>query len=161
MIGDKLGLSDDQRQQIARTHSQFGGKYHALRSERLELMQEELKAVTAILTPEQREKVRDFCEDRIVVVEVTGTGASADEAVTALRETIAERLEAVSDKLGLSAAQRSEIRNVHASFTDKFKAQREERVALRREELQALGTHLTAEQREKAKEFIEDHALAL
>jgi len=161
VVGDRLGLSADQRQQIARTHSQFADKYQALRGERLELMQEELKAVAAILTPEQREKARDFCEDRVIVVEVATTGASADEAVKALRETIAERLEAVSDMLGLSAAQRGEINSVHASFADKFKAQRDQRTALRRQELQALGVHLTAEQREKARDFIEDHAGAL
>ena len=89
------------------------------------------------------------------------TGATADEAVKALRESITERLEAVSDKLGLSAAQRGEIRSVHANFSDKFKAQRDQRVALRQQELQALGAHLTADQREKAKDFIEDHAGAL
>ena len=73
-VADKLGLSDEQRQQIQKTHSEFDDKYHALRAERRELMQQELKAVAAILTPEQREKVRDFCEDR-VVIDISVSGA--------------------------------------------------------------------------------------
>ncbi|MCI0358513.1 MAG: Spy/CpxP family protein refolding chaperone [Planctomycetaceae bacterium] len=158
---DKLNLSPDQRQQIAKAHSQFAGKYQALRSERLELMQEELKAMAAILTPEQREKVKDFCEDRVVLIEVSATGATADEAVKALRETISERLEAVADKLGLSADQRTQIRGVHASFAEKFKAQRDERKALREEELKALGAVLRPEQQDKVKDFVEDFAQAL
>jgi|GEM_PF-2869783 hypothetical protein len=160
-VADKLGLSDQQRQQIAKTHAQFAGKYQALRGERLDLMQEELKAVAAILTPEQREKVKDLCEDRVVIIEVTATGGSADEAVKALRESIAERLEAVADKLELTAEQRSQIRNVHAAFTDKFKTQRENRMALRQEELKALGGVLTPEQKDKVQEFAEDYSLAL
>ena len=160
-VADKLGLSADQRQQIAKAHAQFAGKYQALRSERRELMQEELKTVAAILTPEQREKVKDFCEDRVVIIDVTASGATADEAVKALRETVSERLEAVADKLGLSADQRTQIRGVHTTFADKFKAQREERKTLRQEELKALGAILTPAQRENAKEFAEDYAQAL
>jgi Spy/CpxP family protein refolding chaperone len=160
-VADKLGLNADQRQQIAKAHAEYAGKYQALRSQRRELMQEELKAVAAILTPEQREKVKDFCEDRVVVIEVSATGATADEAVKALRETISERMEAVADKLGLSADQRTQIRGVHTTFADKFKAQREERKTLRQEELKALGAILSPAQREQAKEFAEDYAQAL
>ncbi len=160
-VADKLGLSADQRQQIAKSHAQFAGKYQALRSERRALMQEELKTVAAILTPEQREKVKDFCEDRVVVIEVSATGATADEAVKALRETISERMEAVADKLELSADQRTQIRGVNTTFADKFKVQRDERKALRQEELKALGAILTPAQRENAKEFAEDYSQAL
>jgi Spy/CpxP family protein refolding chaperone len=161
VAADKLGLSPDQRQQIEKTHAQFAGKYQALRSERLELMQDELKAMAAILTPEQREKVKDFCEDRVVVIEVTAAGADADDAIKALRESISERLEAVADKLELTADQRNQIRSAHAAFADKFKSQRDQRMTLRQEELKALGALLTPEQQGKVKEFVEDHAGAL
>jgi Spy/CpxP family protein refolding chaperone len=160
-LAEKIGLNDEQREQIQKTHAQFDDKYDALRSQRLELMQEELKALSAILTPEQREKVRDFCEDRIVLVEVAATGASRDEAMNALRETITERLEALADKLELSATQREEIRKAHASFAEKFKAQREQRTAIRQEELKAMGTVLTPEQREKARDFAEEFVAGL
>jgi Spy/CpxP family protein refolding chaperone len=68
-----------------------------------------------------------------------------------------ERLEAVAEKLGLTDDQRAKIREAHAAFAEKFPAQREQRKALRREELKALGAILTAEQREKVKNFVEDH----
>jgi Spy/CpxP family protein refolding chaperone len=159
-IGDKLGLSAEQREQITKTHVQFAGKYQALRSDRRELLQEELKAIEAILTPEQRDKVKDFFEDRVVLIEVTATGATAEEAMKALRETVSERMEAVGDRLGLTAEQRNDIREVRSSFSDKFKSQREQRKALRQEEIQALGAVLSPEQREKAREFVEDYSLA-
>jgi Spy/CpxP family protein refolding chaperone len=155
-VADMLDLTADQRKQIAEIHSRFAAKYRALRSDRRELMQEELKAVGAKLTPEQREKVKDFCEDRVTIIEASGRDAI--EAVKALKESIAERLEAVADKLDLSADQRNEIRGAHAAFADKFKAQREKRKTLRQEELQAIGATLTQEQRAKVKDFVEDHA---
>jgi Spy/CpxP family protein refolding chaperone len=157
-IADKIGLSADQRRQIEKSHSQFAGKYRALRSDRRELLQEELKAIGAILSPEQREMVKDFCEDRVVLVEVLASGRDSAEAAKAVKETIAERLEAFGNKLGLTVDQRAEIRAAHETFTDKFKAQRDQRKALRQEELKALQGVLTPEQRDKVKDFVEDHS---
>ena len=102
-IADKLGLTADQRQQIAKTHAQFAPKYRELRSERRDLLQEELKAIAAILTPEQRDMVKDFCEDRVVIIEVSASGRDRSGGRQGARETIAERLEAVGNMLGLTA----------------------------------------------------------
>jgi Spy/CpxP family protein refolding chaperone len=157
-IGDKLGLSGDQRQQIQKTHSQFAGKYRELRSDRRELLHEEMKAVGAILTPEQRDMVKDFCEDRVVMIEIVPSGRESTESANALKETIAERLEAFGNKLGLSVDQRAQIRAAHENFADKFQAQRDQRKALRREELKAMEGILTPEQREKVKDFVEEHS---
>jgi len=156
--GDKLGLSADQRKQIAQTHAQFAGKYRALRSQRRDLMEQELKAIAPILTPEQRENAKEFWEDRVVINEGPGSGQDLIEAAKALKETISERVEALGDKLGLTGDQRSEIRGIRDTFADKFKSQREQRKALRQEELQALGQVLTPDQREKAKAFIEERS---
>jgi Spy/CpxP family protein refolding chaperone len=156
-VADKLGLTANQRKQIVQTHSEFAGKYRQLRAERRELMQEELRAIGAVLTPEQREKVKNFFEDRVVIVRASSTGRDAAEAAQALRETVKERLEAIADKLGLTDDQRAKIRDAHAAFAEKFQAQREQRKALRQEELKALGAILTNEQREKVKNFVEDH----
>src|SRR5579863_3953771 len=157
-VAGKLDLTSNQRQQIAETHSQFAPRYRALRSDRKELMQEELKAIAAILTPEQREHVKDFCEDRVTIVDVPVTSRDSNPAAKGLKETVSERLEAVGEKLDLSADQRNEIRGVRAAFADKFKLQRDQRKALRQQELQALQGILTAEQRAKVKDFIEDHS---
>jgi Spy/CpxP family protein refolding chaperone len=154
-VADKLGLTAEQRRKIEESRAPLAGKFRALRSQRRELLQQELKTIAATLTPEQREKVKDFAEDRVVLVE--GSESGVIEAAKALKETIAERLEALGDKLGLSSDQRAEIRGAQASFADKFKAQRDERKALRQEELKALQGILTPEQREKVKDFVEDH----
>jgi hypothetical protein len=92
------------------------------------------------------------------MIEVSASGRDLIEAAKALKETIAERLEVVGNKLGLTADQRAEIRTAHDAFADKFNAQRDRRKALRQEELKALGEILPPEQRDKAKEFVEDHS---
>jgi Spy/CpxP family protein refolding chaperone len=153
---DRLGLTADQRKRIMEICSSYEEKYEPLRAERQQLMQEELKAIGDVLTSEQREKVRNFFHDRVVVIDVAVQGGNREEVVKQLRETIAERLEAVADRLGLTPEQRGKIRETHAAFADKYRAQREQRKALRREEMKALGDILTPEQREKVKSFTED-----
>jgi Spy/CpxP family protein refolding chaperone len=157
-IGDKLGLSAEQRQKIQKNHSQFAGKYRELRSDRRELLHEEMKAFGAILTPEQRDMVKDFCEDRVVMIEHLASGRDSAEAANSLKETIAERLEAFGNKLGLSADQRTQIRAAHENFAGKFQAQRDQRRAVRKDELKALEGILTPEQRDKVKDVVEDHS---
>jgi Spy/CpxP family protein refolding chaperone len=155
-IADNLKLTSDQRAQIAEIHAPFAAKYRELRANRREMLHDELKAIGAVLTPEQREKVKDFCEDRVVVIQVSGSGRDAAEAAKALRETISERLEVAADKLELTPEQRKEIRALQTSWADKFKEQRQQRIALRRDELKAISAALTPEQREKVRNFVED-----
>ena len=154
-MADKLGLSEEQRTKIRELHAPFAAKYHALADERRDLLHSELKAVSEVLTSDQRERVQNFCEDHAIVVGVEIDPNNPD-AIAQLRETIAERLRAVADKLGLSEEQRSKIREMHAAFVEKYEAQRDRRRELRHQELKALGEVLTPEQREKVKSFTED-----
>ena len=82
-------------------------------------------------------------------------------ALERLRETVAERLQGVADRLGLTDEQRGKIREIHAAFAEKYEAQRTARRDLRREELKAMGEVLTPEQREKVKSYIEDRVEVL
>ena len=74
--------------------------------------------------------VKDFSEDRVVIFEASATDRDRAEAMNALKETVSERLEAVGDKLELTADQKAKIRDVRTSFADKFKSQRDQRNAL-------------------------------
>jgi hypothetical protein len=130
-------------------------KYRALGRERRGLLHDELKAISEQLTSDQRDRVRDLCEDRVVVVGIE-IDPNDPDAIAELRETIADRLRAVGDKLGLSEEQRSKIRDAHAAFAEKYEAQRTQRRDLRRGELKALGAVLTPEQLERVKSYIED-----
>jgi Spy/CpxP family protein refolding chaperone len=152
---ERLGLTDEQRNKIRETHASYVDKYRALGRERRALLHDELKAISEQLTSDQRDRVRDLCEDRVVVVGIEIDPNDTD-AIAELRETIAERLQAVADKLGLSVEQRSKIREAHSAFAEKYEAQRTQRRDLRREELKALGAVLTPEQLEKVKSYIED-----
>jgi Spy/CpxP family protein refolding chaperone len=152
---DQLGMNSDQLTKIRDTHRTFVDQYDALCDERDNLLQEEFKAIGAILTPEQREKVSNYFADRVVIV--GGDLSRLDEkTITQLRETIAERIDGVGDKLGLTSEQKEKIKEAHASFVPKYREQRDKRRELRQKELDALSALLTAEQRDKVKDFIGD-----
>ena len=152
---DKLGLTQEQRSKIREIHAPLVDKYRALADERRALLHAELKAISKELTSDQRERVHNLCEDRAVVVGVEFDPNDPD-AIAQLRETVADRLRALADKLGLTDEQRNKIREAHAAFAEKYEAQRTQRRELRREELKALGTVLTPDQLEKVKSYIED-----
>ena len=96
------------------------------------------------------------------IVLATGGRVPAQEqkpfspAIEQLRETVAERLQAVADKLGLTTEQRTKIREAHAAFSDKCEALRARRRELLQSELEAIRDVLTPEQREMVKGFVED-----
>jgi Spy/CpxP family protein refolding chaperone len=123
--------------------------------DRRELLKSELKSVGEILTPEQREKVRNYFQDHVVMIDVQ-LDPNDPQAMALLKETIAERLEATAEKLGLSEDQRAKSKAACAAFRANDASQREQREALRKEELKALGEILTPEQREKVKNYVAD-----
>ena len=84
-----------------------------------------------------------------------------ENEIAQLRETIAERLNPVAEKLGITAEQKEKIKEIHAGFADRYKAQRAHRRELRQSELDAISAILTAEQREKVKDFVEDQVEVL
>jgi Spy/CpxP family protein refolding chaperone len=153
---DKLGLTQDQRDKIIDVYKSYDEKYEKLADDRREQLKSELKAVGEILTPEQREKVRNYFQDHVVMVDVQ-VDPNDPQAVAMLKETIAERLEAAADKLGLTQDQRDKIRATYSRFAATYAAQRDQREALRKEELKAMGDILTPEQREKAKNYFADY----
>jgi Spy/CpxP family protein refolding chaperone len=154
-LADHLGISSEQLTKIRETHRGFVNQYDSIYDERDHLLREELEAVSAILTPEQRDKVSNFFADRVVMV--GGDLSRLDEGtITQLRETIAERLEGVADKLGLTDEQKTKIKETHAGFAPKYRAQRDKRRELRQKELDSLSAVLTADQREKVKDMIGD-----
>jgi Spy/CpxP family protein refolding chaperone len=152
---DKLGLTEEQRNQILDVYKSYDEKYEKLADDRRELLKSELKAVGAILTPEQRDKVRNYFQDHVVVIDVQ-VDPNDPQALALLKETIAARLEATAEKLGLTQDQRDKIKATYSGFAATYAAQRDQREALRKEELKAMGAILTPEQREKAKNYFAD-----
>ncbi len=152
---EKLDLTPEQRKQILDTYQSYDEKYDKLAEDRRELLKSELKAVGETLTPEQREKVRDYFQDHLVVVDVQ-LDPNNPEAMAMLKESIADRLQAAAEKLGLSQEQRDKIKATYANFAASYTAQRDQRELLRKEELGAMGAVLTPEQREKVKSYFAD-----
>jgi len=98
----------------------------------------------------------------IVAAPVAANAVWADEVKTLrpeieqLQQTVADKIEAAADTLGLSKEQLDKIKEVRANRSEECKALRAERRALLQEELKAISSILTPEQREKVKEFAED-----
>jgi Spy/CpxP family protein refolding chaperone len=153
---DKLGLNREQQERILEVYKNYDEKYEKLADDRREQLKSELKAVGEILTPEQREKVRNYFKDRVVMIDIQ-VDPNDPQAMAMLKETIAERLMATADRLGLTQEQRDKIKATYSDFAATYVAQREQREALRKEELKAMGEILTPEQREKAKHYYADY----
>jgi Spy/CpxP family protein refolding chaperone len=152
---DKLYLTAEQREKIREEGRPYAEKFRELQRRRRALLGEEMQAVAKVLTPEQREMIRDWREDQVVV-----TGIEIDPAnppaLAQLRETLADRLNAAAGELGLTAEQRNQLREIRADFASKYQAQRAARRELRQEELKELGAILTPEQRDQVKSFAEE-----
>jgi Spy/CpxP family protein refolding chaperone len=152
---EKLALTTEQREKIREAGRPYAEKFRELRRQRRTLLGDEMRAIAKDLTPEQREKVRDWREDRVVVVGVEFDPATPPH-LAQLRETLADRLHAKADELGLTAEQRDKISAIRTEFAAKYQAQRAARRQLRQDEMKELGAFLTPEQREKIESFVED-----
>jgi Spy/CpxP family protein refolding chaperone len=149
-VADTLGLTPEQRTKIREAQTAFAGKFQALRTQRRELLQSEFEAIRDVLTPEQRDQVKECVED------VREAGAKRDwPEVSPLRDTLAERVQAAAEKVALTAEQRQKIRDMHAPFAEKYRANRAERRNLVEAEFKAIAEALTPEQREQARRHIE------
>ena len=84
------------------------------------MLQEELKALGTILTPEQREKVKELGRGP------GGAGESRPESrgcqSFAARDTLAERAESAAEKIGLTSEQRKQIIKTLSSHADRHAA---------------------------------------
>jgi Spy/CpxP family protein refolding chaperone len=154
---DRLGLTPEQRKEIVETYKSYDEKYDQLEDDRRELLKSELRAVGEVLTPEQRERVRNYFQDHLVLLDIQ-VDPNDPRAMAMLKETIAERLDATATRLGLTQEQRDKIKASFADFATKYTGQRDQREALRKEELKAMGAILTPEQRERVKNYFADRA---
>jgi Spy/CpxP family protein refolding chaperone len=156
---ERLGLTQQQRKEIIDVYKNFDAKYDQLVDDRRDLLKSELKAISGILTPEQRERVSNYFQDHVVVLDVQ-VDPDDPRAMAMLKESIAERLDATATRLGLTQDQRDKIKATYTDFAAKYTSQREQRESLRKEELKAMGAILTPEQRERVKNYFADSASA-
>jgi hypothetical protein len=104
---DKLGLTAEQGWRIVDMPKNFDGKYETPADDRREVVRSEPKAVGEILTPKQRDTVRnDFEGLGVIDIQVD---PNDPQAAAMPKETIAGRLEGTAEKLGLTQEQRDKI----------------------------------------------------
>jgi Spy/CpxP family protein refolding chaperone len=151
---DELGLTPDQREKIRQIHTPFAAKIDAQRSARRALRQEEFKELGAILTPEQRDQVKDAVAERIAMRQ-EGAAKRKWPEVASLRDTMADRIDSTADELNLSDEQRNKIREAFRPFAQKYREQAAERRNLVEDELKAVGEVLTPAQRKAMRRYVE------
>jgi Spy/CpxP family protein refolding chaperone len=61
---DEFGRTAEQRDRIRAIRADLAAKYRAQRAARRDLRQEELRELGSILTPEQRDHVNSFADER-------------------------------------------------------------------------------------------------
>jgi hypothetical protein len=150
----KQGMTAEQGWRIVDTPENFGGKYETPADDRREVLRSQPKAVGGILTPKQRDTVRDgFQGHGVIDIPVD---PNDPQAAAIPKETIAERLEGTAGKLGLTQEQSDKIRAMDPGLAAECAAQREQREALRVEELKAMGDILTPQQRKRVKDGVAD-----
>lgn len=151
---DRLNLTAEQRDKIRNIHTAFAAKYQEQRAARRALRQDEFKALGAILTPEQRDQVKEDVAERIAE---TGAGATRHKwpEVASLRDTMADRIESAADELNLTSEQREKMREAFRPFAEKYRAQATEHRKLVEDELKAVGEVLTPEQRKTMRRYCE------
>jgi len=134
---DKRGLTAGPGWQIVGTPKNFDGEYETLADDRREALRSEPKAVGETLTPNHRDKVRNDCQGHGVVdIQVD---PNDPQAAAVPKETSEERLEGTAEKLGLTQQQRDKIKAIYSGLAAKYTAQRDQREALRMEELKAMA----------------------
>ncbi len=141
-MADQLGLTPEQRTKIEKAHAAFADKFQALRTQRRELLQSEFEAVRGVLTPDQRDTVKEFVEDLREERKEIGAKREWPE-VGQIHDTLSDRLHAAAEKLALTPEQREKIREIHAPFVEKYRAHRAERRNLVEGELEAIAEELT------------------
>jgi Spy/CpxP family protein refolding chaperone len=128
----KLGLSDQQKEQISKIHADFATKTGPLHRQLATLHREQREAMSKVLTEEQR--------------------AKAKEIFKAARE---EKWQATAAKLKLSDEQKQRVEKIRAEYAKRFQdlaaqkteGRRDQFRTLRHEQYQAIGRELTEEQR--------------
>src|SRR5262245_31917939 len=153
---DRLDLTADQKAKIREINASRAEKCKDLRAERRALLQEELKALGTILTPEQREKVKELAEDRVEQVKAAAPGLPKFDGV---RDTLAERAESAAEKIGLSSEQRAQIIKTLSSHADRHAVLKAKCRDACEEEFKEIAAVLTPDQRLKAREFVELRAV--
>jgi Spy/CpxP family protein refolding chaperone len=157
-VGDKLGLTADQRSKIRDIHANYAEKYKALRNERRDLLRSEWAALGSTLTPEQREKVKEFTEDRMEARRAVAADRDWPQFAE-MRDTIADRIQGAAQSLGLTDEQCDKIHSAFSQFAEKYQDERARRRDLVEAEFKAIAAVLTPEQQRMARDAIEERGV--
>jgi len=133
-LAHRLGLSDQQKEQVRKIHHEFDQKEDPLEHQLWALHHEERQAIGKVLTKEQRAKVPEV-----------------------FRAGMEKELDKVGARLGLSSDQKDQIRKIHAKYGPKFRELAKEKGEksrgqfrhLRHEEFGEVRHVLNEEQRAK------------
>src|SRR5262249_26727045 len=96
---ERLRLRQEEREKVNEIHRSFEARRQEMRDRRRELHESDLKAISEILTPEQRDKVQAFVADRVEAHEA-GQGPVAWAQDASLFDSVVQKLRNAREQLG-------------------------------------------------------------
>jgi|SRR5579862_306791 len=145
-IATRLGLSADEKQRIEQVCEKFEPKFHEIAKQQggqeqmHQLRQEVFAAIRGELNEQQRAKLPGILREEFL---------EWHDPVTQ-----SEHMQAIADKLQLSADQQQNVRQILSDFNQKLEQPRAQLRQLCQEELTAVERVLNEEQRSKLREML-------
>jgi Spy/CpxP family protein refolding chaperone len=146
-VAAKLGLSDEQKERVEKTRSEYARKFQDLAAKKGEttreqfrtLRHEKIQAIRSILTPEQSAKL--------------GAMVRAEKQERRNPEHRQAFWKGIGEKLSVTAEQKEQFQKIRADFASKMEKPAAQLKQLREEKRIAVEKVLTPEQRAKFQEL--------
>jgi hypothetical protein len=150
MISEKLGLTEDQREKIARIREEYEPKFKEFCGQSSETGRRKMRELRSEFFADIRRVLNDDQKAKFFGV--------LRHEFNQWRDPLArhEHLEALAGQLGLSGEQRSEIQKIHAEYRPKIQRLAMQFKEICNEERSAISKELTDDQRSKAHEMWKD-----
>jgi hypothetical protein len=150
MLGEKMGLTEDQREKVAKIREEFEPRFQEVCTQGTEAARKQMRELRSEFFGEIRRVFNDDQKSKLFGV--------LRQEFHQLRDPVArhEHLEAVAEQLGLTPEQKSQVQKIHAEYRPKIERLATQLKEICHEERTSISKELTDEQRTKAHEMWKD-----
>jgi Spy/CpxP family protein refolding chaperone len=147
MLGEKLNLTDAQREKIARIREEYEPKFREVCTQSSETARKKMRELRSEFFADIRSVLSDDQKAKFFGV--------LRQEFNQWRDPVArhERLEELANQLGLSGEQRSQVQKIHAEYRPRIERLATQFKEICNEEKAAISKELTDEQRTRAQEM--------
>jgi hypothetical protein len=149
-VAEKLGLSDDQRQRVAKIREEYEPKFREVCAESTETARKKMRELRSQFFADMRQVLNDDQKAKFFGV--------LREEFHQWRDPVArhEAMQEIGEQLGVSADQKSQIEKIRAEYRPKLEPLVKQLKEVHQEERASINKILTDEQRTRAREMWKD-----